>query len=219
MELVAWVYWSGAGAVNPAGAAEAYRVPAWICWTVCLLMTALWLGSVAATRGAWKQAGKGQGIKVSTERAERSCDAVLTVCTLLIPAGLGLLTWLYEKVVLGSFVIPIVFALGYLFALLVMTAHMRFNYLWRAGQEFEAGGTKDMRFAYWLTMATSSIVLGLALLAVPVLGLGFGWIHMKDEGKAAVAASQGPCGPETGSALPGVAPAGAAGGPAGKSNR
>jgi len=168
----------------------------WISWTACIAATAIWIWSVAATRRAWKSAGKGHGIQISTDRAEKTCDAVLTVCTLLIPAALGLLTWLYEKVVLGSFVIPIVVALIYFFILLVLTAHMRFNFLWRSGQEFAAGGDKDMRFAYWLTIATSSIVLGLFLLAVPVLGLGFQWIHMKDEDKPSPATSACRCGQE-----------------------
>ena len=150
-------------------------------WIICIALTILLVSFVVFTAGAWKPVPGKSPRKFETERAEKLCDAVLGVCALLIPATLGLLTWLHEKVAFGAYVVPLAFALAYFFALLIFTAHLRFNFLLRYDKDFEVVLRRSMRFAYWLTMATSSIVLGLFLLAMPVLGLGFGWLRVKEE--------------------------------------
>lgn len=151
-----------------------------VLWGICVGVTAFFLVFLAVTKSSWKVPAGKTGTKISTDRAEKSCDAVLSVCALLIPATLGLLTWLHEKIGAGSYVVPLGFALIYFFALLVFTAHLRFNFLWRYDQNFEVTPTQNLRFAYWLTTATSSIVLGLALLSIPIVELGLGWLTIKE---------------------------------------
>ncbi len=149
-------------------------------WIACIVVTALFLILVLLTSLFWKPPAGGSYPKVTVERAEKSADAVLSVCALLIPATLGLLTWLQEKIGPGTHLIPLAFALGYFFVLLIFTVHLRFNFLWQHKTDFEVSPTAGMRFAYWLTTATSSIVLGLVLLSLPVLGLSLGWLKIKE---------------------------------------
>lgn len=151
-----------------------------ILWMICGIISLFFLTFVLLTRRSWKLPAGSTPPQIATDRAERSCDAVLSVCALLIPATLGLLTWLHEKIGAGSYMIPLAFALVYFFALLIFTAHLRFNFLWRYNSTFEVSSQKNLRFGYWLTTATSSIVLGLLLMSIPVLQLGFGWLKVKE---------------------------------------
>jgi hypothetical protein len=94
-----------------------------------------------------------------------------------------LLTWLQEKIGPGSYIIPLGFALLYFFALLVFTTYLRFNFLWGFEKQFTVdpeSTPSNMSFPYWLTTAMCSIVLGIALLSIPVIGLGFGWLRIKE---------------------------------------
>ena len=152
---------------------------------------------VSLTPSFWRRSEDGIFRSISRERAEKSCDTVLSICALLIPATLGLLTWLSDKVGPASYILPLLCALLFFFILLVFTVYMRFNYLWSLGPEFlvssplkdairqsTIAGTKcpksrNIVFACWLTTATSAIVLGLALLTIPILELGFGLLKMK----------------------------------------
>ena len=81
---------------------------------------------VAATARSWKIEHEFKAPRITTDRAEKSCDAVLSVCALLIPATLGLITWLHERVGAGTHVVPLGFAFIYFFVLLIFTAHLRF---------------------------------------------------------------------------------------------
>jgi hypothetical protein len=148
---------------------------------ICVVFSVLFLLFLLATKAAWVVPTDGAaGKRIATERAEKTCDAVLSVCALLIPATLGLITWLEEKAGPGSYMVPLGFALFYFFALLIFTAHLRFNFLWRFDQDFRVSSRSHLRFGYWLTTATSSIVLGLVLLAIPVVELGLGILKMKE---------------------------------------
>jgi hypothetical protein len=138
-----------------------------VLWLICATLSALFLTFLIATKSSWKLPPGKTSPKITTDRAEKSCDAVLSVCALLIPATLGILTWLHEKTGVGSYMIPLGFALVYFFVLLIFTAHLRFNFLWRYDKDFEVDVKKNLRFGYWLTTATSSIVLGLILLSIP----------------------------------------------------
>jgi hypothetical protein len=149
-------------------------------WVICAGFSLSFLAFVVATRFFWRIPAGTLLPKISTDRAEKSCDAVLSVCALLIPATLGLLTWLHEKVGVGSYMIPLGFALLYFFVLLIFTAYLRFNFLWQHDKDFEVSSQRNLRFGYWLTTATSSIVLGLILLSIPVLEMGFGWLKVKE---------------------------------------
>jgi len=151
-----------------------------VLWTVCAAASLLFIGLVLTTRSSWRLPPDKNYKRIPTDRAERSCDAVLSVCALLIPATLGLLTWLPEKVGVGSYLIPLGFALLYFFILLTFTVHLRFNFLWRHKADFEVSPSSNLRFGYWLTTATSSIVLGLILLSIPVVELGLGWLKVKE---------------------------------------
>lgn len=149
-------------------------------WLICIATTVLFIIFLVATPQGWKVPPLTKARTICIDRAERSCDAVLSVCALLIPATLGLLTWLHEKVAFGSYIVPLGFALTYFFVLLIFSAHLRFNFLWRYERDFDVVPNQSMRFAYWLTAATSCIVLGLFLVSIPVLQLGFGWLNVKD---------------------------------------
>lgn len=146
-------------------------------WTICALVSLLFLVSLVKTKSYWTRPA-GTPPKISTDRAEKSCDAVLSVCALLIPATLGLVTWLHEKVGAGNYMIPLGFALLYFFGLLIFTAYLRFNFLWGFERDFDQ--FLYLRFGYWLTTATSGIVLGLILLSIPVVQLGFGRLKVKE---------------------------------------
>lgn len=151
-----------------------------VLWLICAALSVLFLIFLIATRSSYTLPPGKTSPKITTDRAEKSCDAVLSVCALLIPATLGILTWLHERAGVGSYMIPLGFALVYFFALLIFTAHLRFNFLWRYDKDFEVDVKKNLRFGYWLTTATSSIVLGLILLSIPVLELGFGWLSVRE---------------------------------------
>ena len=148
-------------------------------WAICVVCSLFFVGLLVSTKGFWKPFDA-TPTKITTDRAEKSCDAVLSVCALLIPATLGLLTWLREKVGVGSYMIPLGFALLYFFVLLIFTAYLRFNFLWQYNTDFAVTSQRNLRFGYWLTTATSGIVLGLILLSIPVVGLGIGWLKVKE---------------------------------------
>jgi len=167
-------------------------------WVVCIVVSLFFLLLLCLTKGYWKIPTGASAPVVATDRAERSCDAVLSVSALLIPATLGLLTWLHEKVGPGSYVIPLGFALLYFFALLVFTTYLRFNFLWRFDKQLVVSSNDNMSFAYWLTTATSSIVLGIGLLSIPVVGLALGWLNVKEtppEGPAPATSVECHCAP------------------------
>ncbi|WP_260705636.1 hypothetical protein [Edaphobacter flagellatus] len=143
-----------------------------------LLCSALFLLFIALTKSSWSSQGDNLR-SIARERAEKSCDTVLSVCTFAITATLGLITWLNDKVGPGAYLLPLIAALLYFFILLAFTIHLRFNFFWRREEAFLVSSDHNARFAYWLTTATSAIVLGLVLLAVPVLELGLGWLRLK----------------------------------------
>lgn len=146
---------------------------------VCVLCAILFLWLINLTKDSWKILDNQPVRSISRERAEKSCDTVLSVCSLLIPATLGLITWLNDKVGAGIYILPLLLALAFFFILLAFTIHLRFNFFWRRDADFIVTSEHNTRFAYWLTTATTAIVLGLALLSVPVLELGFGWLKFK----------------------------------------
>lgn len=167
-------------------------------WVIAILAVLVcstgFITFVALTPSFWRRPEDGIFRSISRDRAEKSCDTVLSICALLIPATLGLLTWLSDKVGPASYILPLLCALLFFFILLVFTVYMRFNYLWSLGPEFLVSSppktatgqhgtlcppSRNIVFACWLTTATSAIVLGLVLLTIPILELGFGLLKMK----------------------------------------
>ncbi len=146
-------------------------------WSICLAITLFFVLEIIQTRRNWTILVPR---KYEVGRIEKSCEAMFALCALLIPATIGLLTWLRDKAGPGSYTIPLCFALVYFVAMIIFTAHIRFNFLWRFDTEFGVSSQKNMRFAYWLTCATGGIVFGLILVSIPVLELGFGWLKMKE---------------------------------------
>jgi hypothetical protein len=143
---------------------------------ICLL---IFLTALILTPKSWEN-DQGEIIRsISRERLEKSCDTVLSVCSLLVPASLGLLTWLADKVGPASYILPLLVALAFFFILLIYTVYLRFNYLWQLNPDFPVSSKRNLVILRWLTTATSAIVLGLALLTVPIVELGLGWLHFK----------------------------------------
>jgi hypothetical protein len=149
-------------------------------WLVCVLSLLLLIAAQFGVRFFWLKNAAGSNRTIGTERAEKSCDAVLSFCALLIPATLGLLTWLNEKVGPGSHAILLDFALLYFFVLLTFTAYLRFNLLWTPSADFKVDSASGISFGRWLTMVMCCITFGLVLLSLPVLELGSGWLKLKD---------------------------------------
>jgi len=188
-----------------AAPAEAAADHSGIMWTICSLTTIAFAIFVLETKRSWTIPATKPVPKIVTDRAEKSCDAVLSVCALLIPVTVGLITWLLEKVGSGGYMIPLGTSLFYFFVLLVFTVHLRFNFIWGQGADFEVSSVKNLRFAYWLTTATSSIVLGLALLAIPAFELGVGILKVKEPAKDAVPKVECVC-PQIAAAAPNPSP-------------
>jgi succinate dehydrogenase hydrophobic anchor subunit len=153
-------------------------------YTVSAICIALFIVFLVGTSFSWKPIDGAPVRSLSRERAEKSCDTVLSVCALLIPATLGLITWLNDKVGTGIYMAPLGLALLFFFSLLAFTIHLRFNFLWRYDTDFIVTSKHNARFAYWLTTATTAIVLGLVLLTVPVIELGLGLLHFKSAEKS-----------------------------------
>jgi hypothetical protein len=149
-------------------------------WVVCSVLSLLLIAAQFGVKFFWLKKAAGSNRTIGAERAEKSCDAVLSFCALLIPATLGLLTWLNEKVGQGTYAILLDFALLYFFVLLTFTAYIRFNLLWTPSADFKVDSEPGIRFGHWLTMVMCCITFGLVLLSLPVLGLGIGWLKLKD---------------------------------------
>lgn len=147
--------------------------------TACVICLLLFATFIAITKLSWKPKEGVPVRSISRERAEKSCDTVLSVCALLIPATLGLITWLNDKIGPGIYILPLGLALVFFFILLGFTIHLRFNFFWRREAEFIVTSDHNARFAYWLTTATTAIVLGIVLLSIPVVELGIGWLRFK----------------------------------------
>lgn len=144
-------------------------------WGICAFVVAFGLFLLLNVKRSWA-AGEA---RISTERAERACDTILSICLTLIAAILAVLPILGDRVVGTSYLIPVGFALALFLALLVFTVHLRFNFLWRMRRSFIVSARRNIRFAFWLTTATSSLVLGIFLLAILAIALAVGWVRMK----------------------------------------
>lgn len=124
-------------------------------------------------------------VSVATLRVERACDAIMSLIAFLVPATLGLTTWLFEKLNRPWYTAFLGAATVWFLFVLAFTMYMRFNFLWRHGSKMLVGGNQGFRFVYWLITAMFGLVIGIILLGVPVF-----WISLKTPGRATRADSQ-----------------------------
>lgn len=142
----------------------------------------------------------------AVDRVEKSADAVLNVCALLIPASLGLASWLHEKLANGSYTIGLAVAVLLFFIVLAFTIYIRFNKLLGDSTsftvDFHGGSVQNRSIGYWQTTVMTGITLGLVLLAIAIATSWSAPLRPTPEGAAPVKVNCIVAGPTPPASLP-----------------
>jgi hypothetical protein len=110
---------------------------------------------------------------VSSGRIEKACDSVTSFVAFLIPAGLAITTWVYEKVGTAWFGPLLALSTAWFLLVLCYTMYIRFNFIWRLPLRVTVGAKQNLHIARWLTTVMVGLTAGLVFLAVPTFVIAF----------------------------------------------
>jgi hypothetical protein len=124
---------------------------------------------IRAAKASWTKAH----VEYTTGRVEKACDSATAIIAILIPATLGLATWLYEKLGPRWYTGLLAVSTVWFLIILLFTMYMRFNFTWSHEQKFTVGAGQNLHVVYWLVTICYGLVVGFLLLAVPVFIIAF----------------------------------------------
>jgi hypothetical protein len=113
-------------------------------------------------------------IEYDRERLEKTCDAVTSLLSILIPGSLLAISWAFDKFHDKGYGAWLFIGLGWLFVVLIFTLYMRFNYVWGfKDAKFKMGGTQGLAVLSWLPTVIVGLTFGLVCLAMPILRIAW----------------------------------------------
>ncbi len=141
-----------------------------VAWFTTGLLVSLLLYTVAILKVPqfWATA-----TEYSSGRIEKACDSVTSFVAFLIPAGLAITTWVYEKVGTGWFGPLLALSTFWFLLVLCYTMYIRFNFIWGLPLRVSVGAGKNLHIARWLTTVMVGLTAGLVFLAVPTFVIAF----------------------------------------------
>ena len=139
-------------------------------WVIVLIAGVAILA--AAIPGTWKSFP--DALEYDRERLEKTCDAVISLLSILISGSLLVISWAFDKFHDPGYGPWLFVGLGWLFVVLIFTLYMRFNYVWGyKGAKFNMGGTEGRTVLSWLPTVIVGLTFGLICLAWPILKIAW----------------------------------------------
>lgn len=139
-------------------------------WVVVLIASAgILAAAILLTRKSFPQP-----VEYDRERLEKTCDAVISLLSILISGSLLVISWAFDKFHDPGYGPWLFLGLGWLFVVLIFTLYMRFNYVWGfKDAKFNMGGTQGRAVLSWLPTVIVGLTFGLVCVATPILTIAW----------------------------------------------
>ncbi len=110
----------------------------------------------------------------SRERLEKTCDAVISLLSILISGSLLVISWVFDKFRAPGYGPWLFLGMAWLFTVLLFTLFMRFNFVWRISADtLEVGGGKNLVVLCWLPTIIAGLTFGLLCVGIPILRIAW----------------------------------------------